>query len=93
MSEYPVTTTNKPNIWIRGLFMVLMAMVYQLSGTLLFIVAIMQFIFTLLAGAPNARLLSFGRSLGLYVQHVVRFLVFDTEVMPFPFSDWPAAAR
>ena len=92
MSEYPVTTTNRRNIWLRGLFMLLMAMLYQLSGTLLFIVAIMQFLFALLNGMPNARLLAFGRSLGRYVQQIVRFLSFDTEEMPFPFSDWPAGS-
>ena len=90
MNQYPVTTTHTRNIWIRGLFMVLMAMAYQLSGTLLFIVAIMQFAFVLMSGTPNARLLSFGRSLGLYVQQIVRFLSFDTEEMPFPFHDWPS---
>lgn len=90
MNDYPVTTTHGRKLWIRGLFMVLMAMVYQLSCTLLFIVAVMQFVFALFSGAPNARLLAFGRSLGRYVQQIVRFLVFDTEDMPFPFSDWPA---
>ena len=90
MNDYPVTTTHGRKLWIRGLFMVLMAMVYQLSCTLLFIVAVMQFVFALFSGVPNARLLAFGRSLGRYVQQIVRFLVFDTEDMPFPFSDWPA---
>lgn len=92
MSEYPVTTTSRRSIWLRGLFMVLMAMIYQLSGTLLFIVAIMQFAFVLVGGMRNVRLLAFGRSLGLYVQQIVRFLAFDTEQMPFPFSDWPSGS-
>ena len=92
MSEYPVTTTSRRSIWVRGLFMVLMAMIYQLSGTLLFIVAILQFLFVLVGGMRNVRLLSFGRSLGRYVQHIVRFLSFDTEEMPFPFSDWPSGS-
>ena len=92
MSEYPVTTTSRRSIWVRGLFMVLMAMIYQLSGTLLVIVAILQFLFALVGGMRNVRLLSFGRSLGLYVQQIVRFLAFDTEQMPFPFSDWPSGS-
>jgi hypothetical protein len=92
MNEYPVTMTSRRNIWLRGLFMLLMAMIYHLSGTLLFIVVILQFLFALLNGAPNARLLAFGRSLGRYVQQIVRFLAFDTEDMPFPFSDWPSGS-
>ena len=44
----------------------------------------------LLAGKPNDRLVSFGRSLGRYLQQIVEFLTFATEEMPFPFNDWPA---
>lgn len=91
MNETSGTTTNKRHIWIRGLFMLLMALVFHLSGTLLFIVAIMQFVLTLLNGMPNARLLSFGRHLGTYIRQIVGFLTFASDEIPFPFSDWPSA--
>lgn len=90
MSQDPILTTNKRNIWVRGVLMVLMALLYQLTGTLLFIVAIMQFAFALISGAPNARLLAFGRSLGRYAQQIVNFLSFVSELLPFPFNDWPS---
>ncbi|MEO6352431.1 MAG: DUF4389 domain-containing protein [Oxalobacteraceae bacterium] len=67
-----------------------MALVYQLSGTLLFIIALLQFIFSLTNGSPNARLLEFSRSLGRYIQQIAGFLTFVTEDMPFPFNDWPS---
>lgn len=89
MSQHPIITTPRRSIWMRGLFMLLMALVYQLSGTLLFIVAVLQFIFALTNGAPNARLLAFGRSLGRYIQQIAGFLTFATEDLPFPFNDWP----
>jgi len=38
---------------------------------------------------PNTRLLTFGRSLGSYVQQLVNFQSFNTEEKPFPFNDWP----
>lgn len=82
--------TNKRVIWIRGFFMLLMAMVYQLAGTVMFIVAIIQFVLAML-DTPNDRLITFGRSLGRYLQQTVNFLTFATEEMPFPFSDWPSA--
>lgn len=90
MSEKPIATENKHNIWVRGLFMLLMACAYQLSGTLLFIITIFQFVATLLGGTPNARLLSFGRSLGFYIQQIVNFLTLCSEDIPFPFNDWPS---
>ena len=83
-------TTGKRKIWIRGFFMLLMAMIYQLAGTVMFVVAIIQFVITLL-DAPNDRLAAFGRDLGQYLQKIVNFLTFADEEIPFPFSDWHSA--
>ncbi|MDP1679451.1 MAG: DUF4389 domain-containing protein, partial [Candidatus Nitrotoga sp.] len=74
-----ITTENKRNIWVRGLYMLLMVLAYQLSGTLMFIVAIFQFLVTLINDTPNTRLLSFGRNLGRYFQQIVYFLTFASE--------------
>ena len=90
MNEHSGIAPDKRNIFIRGLFMVFMGLVFHLTGTLLFIVAVIQFAFALISDAPNARLASFGRSLGLYLQQNVNFLTFVTEEKPFPFSDWPS---
>ena len=90
MNENPYTTTTPRNIWMRGLFMLLMALAYQVAGTLLFIVAAIQFVMVLLTSTPNKQLVEFGRSLGRYFQQIVNFLSFVTEQMPFPFSEWPA---
>ena len=90
MNENSVVATNKRNLWIRALFMVLMAFAFQLCGTLLFIVAVLQLIMSLLNDVPNQRLLAFGRGLGRYLQQITLFLTFASEDVPFPFSDWPS---
>lgn len=90
MDQQQITTINKRSIWVRGLFMVLMAIVYQLCGTLLFVLAVIQFLLALLSDGPNVRLLSFGRNLGAYLAQIARFLSFASEDIPFPFSDWPS---
>jgi hypothetical protein len=81
---------SKRNIWARGFFMLLMALAWHVSGTVLFFVTIIQFLLVLLNDAPNDRLAAFGRSLARYVQQVALFLTFAAEEIPFPFSDWPA---
>jgi hypothetical protein len=81
---------NKRNIWIRGLFMLLMGFAFQVCGTVLCVVTVIQFVLTLLSDAPNIRLVSFGRSMGSYLRQIVNFLTFATEEVPFPFSEWPA---
>jgi len=83
-------TPGKRKIWVRGFFMLLMAFVFQLAGTVMFVVTIIQFVIMLLNDTPNARLVSFGRSLGRYMQQIVHFLTCAAEEIPFPFSDWPS---
>ncbi|WP_052452015.1 DUF4389 domain-containing protein [Noviherbaspirillum autotrophicum] len=92
MNHPPVITTGERSLLVRALFMVLMAFAYQLSGTVLFCVAIIQLVLALVNGAPNARLQSFGRSLGLYMRQLVNFLTFVSEDVPFPFNEWPAGS-
>ena len=90
MNELPATATAKRSIWLRGLLMILMGLAYQLASTLLFFVALIQFVLALLSDAPNSRLTGFGRSLGRYQGQIANFVSFATEEPPFPFADWPA---
>ena len=87
-NQAPETTTQR-NIWGRGLLMLLMALAYQLASTVLFFLAILQFAFALVSETPNARLRTFGVSLGRYQGQIVAFESFATEDLPFPFADWP----
>lgn len=82
--------TGKRSIWMRGLLMLLMALIYHVIGTVLFVVTVIQFVIALLNDEPNARLASFGRGMGRYLQQIVLFLTFATEEIPFPFNDWPS---
>ncbi|MBU0689715.1 MAG: DUF4389 domain-containing protein [Gammaproteobacteria bacterium] len=91
MDEITKPSGEKRNIWMRGLFMLLMGLAFQVSGTVLFIVTVIQFVIVLMSDAPNERLVSFGRSLAAYLQQTVRYLTFVSEEVPFPFSEWPAA--
>jgi len=91
MTEDSDAPVNKRNIWIRGLFMLLMALAFHVCETVLGIVTVIQFVIVLLNDTPNVRLVSFGRSMGSYLRQIVNFLTFVTEEMPFPFSEWPAA--
>jgi len=81
--------TEKQNIWVRGLFMLLIALAYHVSGTVLFVISLVQFVIMLMNGTPNARLALFGRNLARYYQQIVVFMIFATEEKPFPFNDWP----
>jgi hypothetical protein len=90
MNDTSDSSDNKRSIWIRGLFMLLLGIAFQVCGTLLCVVTIIQFIIALLSDAPNPRLASFGHNMGSYLGQIVSFLTFAAEDMPYPFSEWPA---
>ncbi|MBU1691666.1 MAG: DUF4389 domain-containing protein [Gammaproteobacteria bacterium] len=90
MTQQGNETSTENNIWLRGVFMILFGILYSLVGTVLFVVAVLQFVLVLVGSAPNTRLLTFSHSLGSYVQQIVNFQSFNTEEKPFPFNDWPS---
>jgi hypothetical protein len=90
MNDISDASGNKRNIWMRGLFMLLMAFAFHVCITVLCVVTVIQFVMMLLNDTPNTRLVSFGRSMGNYLRQIVNFLTFATEEIPFPFSEWPA---
>ena len=78
--------------WLRLVFMILFAVLFWVAESVLFVVALLQFLWKLFSAETNARLTVFGENLGRYLYQIVRFLTFNTEDMPFPFDDWPSAA-
>ena len=91
-----MNTSVKANItrgdtWIRALYMVLFAVIYNIAEIVLLAVVVLQFLLTLLTAKPNTRLLGFGESLSTYVYQIFRFLTYNTEDKPFPFGPWPGA--
>lgn len=89
MNETSANPPDRRSIWLRGLLMLLMALCFQLASTLLGLLAVVQFVLTLLKDTPNARLRAFGQSLGSYLRQIADFVSFATDDVPFPFSDWP----
>lgn len=75
--------------WLRLVFMLLFAVIYYVSELVLFAVAALQFLWKLFSGSANERLTVFGANLAEFVRQIARFLTFNTERLPFPFSDWP----
>ncbi len=79
--------------WKRIFFILIFAAVGGLVRMLLWAVIILQVASTLLTGKANSNILSFGRSLSIYTCQILLFLTFNTETMPFPFSDWKSTSE
>ena len=76
--------------WVRALYIVLMALAFQLAVSVLVVVAVVQLVLLVALDAANPRLAFFGRSLALYLSQVAEFESFASEALPFPLTDWPS---
>ena len=86
-------TKNAPkyeSIVLRVFWMLVFLLVWQVAQLVLGGLVLVQLIYRLVYGAPNAGLMNFGDSLSLYLAQIGRFGSFHTEQKPWPFAGWPA---
>lgn len=85
-----VDNIKQPSVWIRVLFMAVFVVAsYILLLPLIVIISIAQALFVLITGKINENLRYFAATLELYVAQIIKFLMYLTELKPFPFSDLP----
>ncbi|MET3714653.1 DUF4389 domain-containing protein [Pseudomonas sp. PvP001] len=82
---------DREAIVLRVLWMLVFVLVWQVAQFLLGALVLVQLIYRLVYGAPNAGMMVFGDSLSQYLAQIGRFGSFHTEHKPWPFSDWPTA--
>ena len=75
--------------WLRLVFMVLFAVILQVAAAVMWVVVILQFLFSLLTGQNNDNLREFGHSLSVFIYQTWQFLSYNSEEKPYPFQDWP----
>lgn len=75
--------------WLRGLYMLLLALFYSLAEFVLFAVVVFQFLLVLFTGETNPRLKKLGQSIGIYIYQIVQYLTFNSEYKSYPFGAWP----
>jgi hypothetical protein len=88
MQEYINENMKKIETWKRIVFMLIYALIDSMVRLLLWLVIFLQAGSVLLTGNPNPNILDFGRSLSTYHYHILLFLTFSTDLLPFPFSAW-----
>ncbi|MDF1582963.1 MAG: DUF4389 domain-containing protein [Methyloprofundus sp.] len=88
MDEQLNNNLKQVGTWKRIAFILIFAIIIGVVRTLLWVVVLLQIASALLTGDPNQHILSFGQKLAAYIYHILLFLTFNTEQIPFPFSDW-----
>ena len=88
MQEHINENIKKPTTWKRIVFILVFAVIVGLVRVLLWAVILLQIASTLLTGSVNKNILEFGRKLSAYLYHILIFLTFNSDKLPFPFADW-----
>lgn len=90
-TEQPVIAAGRSDTWTRGLVMLVLILAFGVGQSLLYLTALMQFFWLLLAKEPNKLLMGFGKSLALWLAETARFLCCAKEEKPFPWTAWPSS--
>lgn len=75
--------------WKRVIFVALFWVIFYFTQIVAAAVTVGQCIFVLLTNNPNQQLTKFGDSLGKYIHDIMRYVTFNSDKQPFPFSDFP----
>lgn len=76
------------NVWLRGLWMLILGVLFELGRVVLWIAAVLQFLWLLFAKEKNQPIADFGKDLSDWLARVTLFLTGATEEKPFPFAKW-----
>jgi len=82
-----------PKHWIRLVYMLLFAVMLHVTSIAMWVLVALQFLFTLFTDKDNANLRSLGASITLFISQALKFLTYNSEEKPFPFSEWPTTSK
>lgn len=80
---------RQQSTWMRGLYMLLFAIFYNIAELVLVAVVVFQFLLNLFTGSTNPRLLKLGQGIATYIYQVMQYLSYNSDYQPYPFGAWP----
>ncbi len=81
---------KRRSTWLRLLFMVVFVALYMITRIVFGAVVVFQFLWVLFTAETNKQLTELGQSLATYTYQIMRYLSFNSDEKPFPFSTgWP----
>jgi hypothetical protein len=80
-------TTARKSVLMRGLMMLLTAMLIWMATSVLGLLTLLQFVLMLLdKGTPNAQIAKFGETVGKWLAKAALFQTAKSDDKPWPFS-------
>ena len=77
---------KEESTWLRFVFIILFAILFNLAELVLTAVVVVQFLSTLVRGKPVSQITVFGQNLSTFLYEMLLFLTFKTDDMPWPIT-------
>ncbi len=74
---------------LQALYLILFYFIGYVACILTAAISVFQFFYGIFLKSPNKNLLDFSKNLNLYLYELLRFISFNTDTKPYPFSAWP----
>ena len=78
---------------LRLVFMVFFVVIYKVLDIVLLLIAVAQFLFHVITDKDNETLRQVGDGISCYYFQIYRYLTYNSNQKPFPFSDWPTSTE
>lgn len=76
------------SLWMRLLWMIIIAFMISMAQTVLTVVTVIQFVIMAVNNRePNERLADFGTDVGIWVAKAARYQTAASEVKPWPWTE------
>jgi hypothetical protein len=80
---------GRSSTWIRGAYMLLFFVIFNVMQVVVTAVILIQFGFMIITGNNNENLRDLGKKLGIYFCQMIKYLTYESEDKPYPFGSWP----
>ena len=83
-----IEPSTRDSLWMRLLFIILVAFMMSVSQTILGALTLIQFVIMALnKGESNDKLADFGTDLGVWMAKATRYMTAASEVKPWPWTE------
>ena len=79
--------------WLRLLWVVLFLFIYSWAAIVLYIIAVLQFLFNLFTDSPNSSLSELASLFRKWMVQIINFVTYQEKDKPYPFSEFPKNGR
>ena len=79
----------KQGKWLRILWIALFLFIYTYASLVLYLIAVLQFLFNLVTDSPNKSLSELAALFREWMVQIINFVTYQETDKPYPFSEFP----